>query len=195
MRIGSVRSLGQADFLCPLSQFYFSKFIFHSFDSYGWMSPFPLPWSAAIWAVLRLAVYDAVVGRAPDVGEGVPVHPEAVHARVSGIPVVALDAQLDDVVRHGVLHATDVRRLRILHGEVLDRGSVRVVHIVAEQMRLRIELIAETLQGMLDKFLIAWQIGPVVIVPSDGFSPCHGDSSKQEGPKHGRHVVSGSRYE
>lgn len=99
--------------------------------------------------MLRLAVLDAVLGGAADVGERVAVHPEPVHAGVGGVAVVTLHPQLHRVEGDRVGHASDVCRLRILNGEVLYGGAICIVLIVTEQMRVGVHLAVEALKFII----------------------------------------------
>lgn len=94
---------------------------------------------------LRLAVLYAVLCSPSNVSQSVAVYPEPVDAGIRRVPVVTLDSQLYHVVCDGVLHTADVGHLRVFHGEVLYSGAVRVVRVVAEEMRLGVLFAMETL--------------------------------------------------
>lgn len=80
----------------------------------------------------------AVIRGAFDVTQRVAMHPKPVDTGVSGVAVVALDSELEYIVSHGVRDATDALSLRVFNREVLNRGAVGVVHVIAEEMGLRV---------------------------------------------------------
>lgn len=73
-------------------------------------------------------------------GGGRAVHSKPIQARVVGVAVIRLDAQLNDVVRTLPVH--------VVHPEILQIAAVRLELVCAELQRLVVVLVLQSLRGV-----------------------------------------------